>query len=78
MIVAAKLAGRCSDGWERGQGTKVHALENPLQPNQWTIYGDALCKATPGRKSVGWTPMGDSNVTCPKCLRAIEAKEKNT
>lgn len=69
--VPAKLAGRCSDGYERGQGTRVHALENVRQPSPTDIYGDALCKAKPGRRSVGWTPMIGSDVTCPKCLKKL-------
>lgn len=71
-IATAKLAGRCSDGYERGQGSKIHALENHRQPDPSTIYGDALCKAKPGRRSVGWTPMLNANVTCPKCLKKLK------
>lgn len=71
QIAPAKLAGRCSDGYERGQGVRIHALANPRRPDPTTIYGEALCKAKPGRRSVGWTPMDGSDVTCPQCLKKL-------
>lgn len=74
-IVTAKLAGRCTSGLERGQGVVVHALENP-QRNQWEIFGAALCKAEPGRRSVGWTEMAGHETTCPKCLRKLCSNAK--
>lgn len=68
---AAKLAGRCSDGYERGQGMRVHALADARRPDATTVYGTALCGAKPGRRSVGWTPMDGTEITCPQCLKKL-------
>jgi hypothetical protein len=76
-VVAAKLAGRCANGMERGQGVTYHAM--PLDQVRGTIedpfreaWGWALCGAKPGRRSVGWTVCTGTKITCPRCLRKIE------
>lgn len=70
----AKLAGRCADGMERGQGTKVHALANARRNAAFgDVYGDALCGAKPGRRSVGWTALDGHAITCPRCRRKMQA-----
>lgn len=60
----AKLAGRCSNGFERGRGSVWHALPR----------GDcyALCGKTHGRHSGGWSHAENGEpVTCPRCLKKI-------
>jgi hypothetical protein len=70
-FIPAKLAGRCCDGFEKGQGSRVHALINATVQDHTFAYGDALCKAKPGRRSVGWSAMEGYGVTCPKCLKKM-------
>jgi hypothetical protein len=57
-----KLAGRCADGFERGKGSRYHAVNGYV----------ALCGAKPGRRSAGWSSHAGVAVTCPKCLRKLE------
>ncbi len=66
--IAMKLAGRCADGRERGQGVKFHAL--PAGTSEYT-HGPALCGQSGGRRSVGWVIREGAVVTCPRCLRKI-------
>ena len=73
-VLAAKLAGRCTNGLERGQGTKLHALPAAQVRRHGGFVeatGKALCGAQPGRRSVGWTANESQPVTCPRCLRAV-------
>lgn len=59
----AQLAGRCTSGAERGHGRLWHAVENG------TAYGmeRAMCGATPGRHSAGWSNTEGQIVTCQGC-----------
>lgn len=66
--IAMKLAGRCADGCERGQGVKFHAL--PVGTSEFT-HGPALCGQKAGRRSVGWTVREGAEVTCPRCLSRL-------
>ncbi|MCW0447227.1 hypothetical protein [Xanthomonas sacchari] len=78
-FVAAKLAGRCANGMERGQGSKQHAL--PAEQVCFArneAHGKAICGAVPGRRSVGWTVCDDQDVSCPRCARAIARVEGGT
>jgi len=71
--ITAKLGGRCANGYERGQGVRIHAHTAVLMlsTNQY-VTSAALCGITPGPRSVGWTyHPGLRAVTCPKCLRAL-------
>lgn len=73
-VLAAKLAGRCSNGLERGQGTNLHAIPTAqvrLNGEFVEATGRALCGAAPGRRSVGWTAYASHPVTCPRCQRAL-------
>lgn len=57
------LAGRCANGAERDHGSLWHAVRD----------GEAICGATPGRRSVGWssyTQIGQ-DATCPKCIKRL-------
>ncbi len=73
-VVAAKLAGRCANGLERGQGTNLHAVPAAQVRHNFGLIeatGKALCGAQPGRRSVGWTTCESQPVSCPRCQRAI-------
>lgn len=56
-----RLAGRCSNGFERGSGSRFHAVLG----SQYA----ALCGAEPGRMSAGWSTHEGETVTCPRCLK---------
>ncbi|WP_267122940.1 hypothetical protein [Xanthomonas sacchari] len=74
-VLAAKLAGRCANGLERGQGSNLHAIPSSQVRRQGGFTeaaGKALCGAEPGRRSVGWTVCEQQPVSCPRCLRALE------
>jgi len=71
-IVAATLAGRCANGYERGAGRVVHAIkcdENDL------CFGAsayrAICGKAHGPRSAGWSVRTDLEITCQKCLKKI-------
>lgn len=70
----ATLSGRCSNGWERDQGSRVHAVPYSagLERGDYTI-GKALCGAKPGPRSAGWTCRTDMAVSCPRCLKKMQA-----
>lgn len=73
-VIPAKLAGRCVDGMERGQGARLHAIPSTqvrARAEYKEAYGSAICGATPGRRSVGWTLLLDEAVTCPRCIKAL-------
>lgn len=65
----ASLAGRCANGHERDQGSRVHAVPHSeeLERNGYVI-DRALCGAKPGPRSAGWSYTGQRTVTCPKCI----------
>ena len=66
--MAATLAGRCADGRELGQGSRVHAVNGTLRTDYNELHGTALCGAKPGRRSVGWTVAPPATeVNCPRC-----------
>ena len=60
------LAGRCANGAELGSGTQWHAVK----PGEHK----AICGATPGRRSVGWSSWRKigQEVTCPKCRKKLQ------
>ena len=60
-----QLAGRCANGAERDHGARWHAID--------TISGRALCSASPGRRSAGWSMYRGEEVTCPRCAKVIES-----
>lgn len=70
----AMLAGRCVSDAQRDHGRLIHAVEMLSEP--W--YGRALCGAEPGRRSYGWSELGEREVqrmapdglpTCPRCAQ---------
>jgi hypothetical protein len=63
------LAGRCANGAERDHGRLHHAL--PFTRDG--ISHKALCGATPGPRSAGWSTWGQGEkVTCERCLRKMK------
>jgi len=72
MLIPVKLAGRCSNGYERDQGSKIHAL-NVTEPVSVfnPYYVKSLCGREPGRRSVGWVERFELVVTCPRCLKKM-------
>jgi hypothetical protein len=70
----ATLAGRCANGYERGQGQVVHGVmcgEREVKSGI-NFYARSLCDKTHGARSAGWANRPDLAVTCPKCLKAID------
>lgn len=74
-ITPATLSGRCANGYERGQGVVVHAVECSEQELRFGIraYARSLCGKTHGARSAGWTHRQDLHVTCAKCKKKIES-----
>lgn len=72
-IVPAVLAGRCADGNERGRGRLVHAIEADVAGDRVRIASAAaLCGATYGRRSAGWSEAAYNEglaYTCARCAR---------
>lgn len=71
-IVPAALAGRCANGFERGQGRVIHALPSTDGRNVAT-YARSLCGKTHGARSAGWSLRLDGAVTCPRCITASKS-----
>ena len=69
--VSAVLGGRCANGYERGQGSVVHAVQQSgTRPDD--LASTALCGQRAGARSVGFCLRGELMVNCPKCLRRLE------
>ena len=70
----ATLAGRCADGRELGQGSRIHAVTGLFREDYRELHGIALCGAKPGKRSVGWTALQNTaHITCPRCLKKAQA-----
>lgn len=67
---ARRLAGRCANGAERDGGTIWHAVPRTRTSST------ALCGATYGRRSAGWSTTIGAAVTCPRCIRRATPKPK--
>ena len=76
--LAASLAGRCANGYERDQGARVHAVpySDTLARNGYAIHA-AECGAKPGPRSAGWSLRTHMQPTCPRCLARL-AKAKGS
>lgn len=68
----ATMGGRCANGYERGQGQRVHAVPttDELLRNGYST-GKAACGAAPGARSVGWSLHLDRQVSCPRCISVL-------
>ena len=76
-IFAVRMSGRCANGFERGGGRIIHAVELPgdvankgVRPS----WQKALCGKAPGHKGNGW---GDhlypsDAINCPRCARKLD------
>jgi hypothetical protein len=62
-IRALQLAGRWAHGNKGGRGVKYHAV--PARSDT------ALCGATYGQRSAGWSEHPGPHVTCPRCLSKL-------
>ena len=51
-------------------GSIAHAL--PLSEGGYG-FTPALCGIKPGRRSIGWSSWVPERVTCPRCIRKMEA-----
>lgn len=66
----ATLAGRCANGYERGQGGVVHLVMCSEDELRFGINAStAICGKKHGPRSAGWCPRLDLAVTCPKCMK---------
>jgi hypothetical protein len=63
IVRILRLTGRCANGGERDGGLHFHAVIG----DDW----EALCGASPGRRSAGWSSYPGTEVTCPRCLSKI-------
>jgi hypothetical protein len=72
-LMPARLGGRCADGYERGQGSKQHAVE---WNGMMFIKCAALCGARPGSRSVGWCERPELPITCPRCLKKMKEERE--
>jgi len=68
-LVGKSLAGRCCSGYQRSRRV-IHAVPYVVE------LGAALCGATPGQRSAGWTSVPDplTAVNCFRCLRLLPGK----
>lgn len=55
-----RLAGRCANGYGRDVGKRNHAV--PIDSL------NAICGATYGKRSAGWSEWDEKEITCPRCL----------
>jgi hypothetical protein len=62
-----RLSGRCANGGELDGGTRYHAVPDGSYK--------ALCGATYGRSSAGWSSNEGTAVTCPRCLKKLSRQE---
>ena len=62
-----RLTGRCSNGYERDAGSRNHAVP--------TGSHVAVCGATYGRRSAGWSEYEEEEITCPRCLKKIKSEQ---
>lgn len=71
--LAAALAGRCANGYEHGQGSRIHAVpaSETLARNGYCTT-PAACGAKPGPRSAGWSLRSGEPVSCPRCLKRTD------
>lgn len=62
------MAGGCRTATDN-HGQLVHAVISDDDPAEG--YVPAMCGATPGRRSNGWSTYKAQEVTCPKCLKRM-------
>ena len=63
-----RLAGRCLNGAERDGGRRYHAVERLDNGHA----NKAVCGATYGRTSAGWSAHPGETVSCPRCRRWLD------
>lgn len=76
-LLPAVLAGPCANGYERDQGSVVHAVPAERRNhNDIGAYAHALCNKTHGARSAGWVPRPNIEVTCPRCLKKLKEMQE--
>ena len=60
------LTGCCANGAQRDAGRLFHAVPGN------SAFGKALCGATPGRRSSGWSESEGKAPTCDRCRSSLE------
>lgn len=60
-LLPSVLAGRCANGYERGQGQVVHLARRDAM--------SALCGKAHGPRSAGWSARRELSPTCPRCIK---------
>ncbi len=60
-----RLAGRCANGAERDGGRIYHAVPR--------MRSTAMCGATFGSRSAGWSSQVGREVTCGRCVKKVAA-----
>lgn len=68
----AMLTGRCANGYERGKGSVIHAVQSGDSSHK------ALCGRKHGARSAGWSVRFGAQLTCPRCQRAVLKLEAST
>jgi hypothetical protein len=63
------LSGRGANGNQGDRGVQIHAIRGEASyPN----FATAICGATPGKRSEGWSEYRADAPTCPKCAKKLE------
>ncbi len=77
ILAAAQLAGRCANGYERGAGKVVHAVNVSMHEVGVGInsYKYSLCNKTHGARSAGWS-FSEGDVNCKKCLKEMDKQRE--
>lgn len=73
----AKLAGRCANGYERGQGSVIHAVSiTDADARIQNTPIAAMCGKKHGLRSAGWSVRVGEEITCTRCARLVEEWKK--
>ena len=72
-VYPASLSGRCANGFERGTGALIHAIDYGAVRLDDYFTGPAVCGAKPGRRSSGWSIRYPGAITCRRCLKRLRA-----
>lgn len=74
----AYLQGRNANGHGLDAGHLYHALR-VTEVEEFGFLGEtALCGASPGRHSGGWTERPQETVTCKRCLRRMSSVNQSS
>lgn len=68
-MIYTYLSGRGATGAQGDRGVQIHAIKGK---DRYPHFGAALCGATPGKRSGGWSEYRSDSATCPRCLKKLE------